>query len=371
MREDSGGPHVQNTVRRGWAGALLAVALVLSACGTVPGGQSGGAATEPAATTSASGSTSATPSPTTKPTTKPSTPSKPALVLAKGAKGERVRELQVRLRQLDWYAGVITGKYGSETVKGVKGFQGKRGLKKTGLVDPTTWAQLKKRTKTPTKDQKHNVLRAGPAIYQQGSSGDKVRELQARLKQIGWFSGLVTGTYGSATASSVRGFQGKRDIPVTGQVDARTWSRLVAMTRTPTEDAKHNRLPKPSAAGLDRRCLTGRAICISKGNNSLTWVVDGKPQLRMDVRFGAVGTPTREGSFAIQRKERTWTSTIYHSKMPYSMFFSGGQAVHYSSDFAARGYAGASHGCVNVRNLAGISSLFSQAQVGDKVIVYR
>ena len=100
-------------------------------------------------------------------------------------------------------------------------------------------------------------------------------------------------------------------------------------------------------------------------------MVDGKAQLTMDVRFGAVGTPTREGSFSIQRKERTWTSTIYHSKMPYSMFFSGGQAVHYSSDFAARGYAGASHGCVNVRDYDGIRWLFDRVQVGDKVIVYR
>lgn len=366
---------MRTTARAGWAGAILAFALVLPGCGTVPGGQPGGAATEPAPATSAPSSVSTepttSPSPAARPVdTKPSKAPKPALVLAKGAKGERVRELQVRLRQLDWYAGSISGTYGSGTVKGVRGFQGKRGLKKTGSVDATTWSQLKKRTKTPTKDQRHNVLRPGPAIYRQGSSGDKIRELQARLKQIGWFSGSVTGSYGGATTSSLRGFQGKRGIPVTGQVDARTWSRLVAMTRTPTADAKHNRSPKPSAAGLDRRCMTGRAICISKRTNSLTWVVDGKPRLRMDVRFGAVGTPTREGSFSISRKERSWTSTIYHSKMPYSMFFSGGQAVHYSSDFAARGYAGASHGCVNVRNLAGISSLFSQSRAGDKVIVY-
>jgi peptidoglycan hydrolase-like protein with peptidoglycan-binding domain len=368
---------VRFIARTGWAGALLATALLLPACGSVPGGGAGGAVTEPAPVTSASTASaeptpSPSPSPTKKPTAaKPPSAPKPALVVAKGAKGERVRELQVRLRQLDWYSGSITGRYGKSTVKGVKGFQGKRDLKKTGNVDAKTWSQLKKRTKAPTKDQKHNVLRPGRAIYQQGSSGDKVRELQARLKQIAWFSGPVTGTYGSATAQAVRGFQDKRDIPETGQVDARTWSRLLAMTRTPTDDAKHNRLPKPSKTGLDKRCLTGRAICISKSSNSLTWVVDGKPQLRMDVRFGAVGTPTREGSFSIQRKERTWTSTIYHSKMPYSMFFSGGQAVHYSSDFAARGYAGASHGCVNVRNLAGISSLFSQARTGDKVIVYR
>ena len=58
--------------------------------------------------------------------------------------------------------------------------------------------------------------------------------------------------------------------------------------------------------------------------------------------------------------------------MPYAMFFSGGQAVHYSPDFAARGYNGASHGCVNVRNLSADPVRCSaQVRVGDKVIVYR
>jgi lipoprotein-anchoring transpeptidase ErfK/SrfK len=102
----------------------------------------------------------------------------------------------------------------------------------------------------------------------------------------------------------------------------------------------------------------------------LVWVIDGKPQLRMDVRFGSFETPTREGAFSVGWKSRNHVSTIYHTPMPYAMFFSGGQAVHYSADFAARGYAGASHGCVNVRNLSGISSLFGQVRVGDKVIVY-
>ena len=104
--------------------------------------------------------------------------------------------------------------------------------------------------------------------------------------------------------------------------------------------------------------MTGRALCISKATNSLVWVIDGKPQMRMDVRFGSQELPTREGSFSVGWKSRNHVSTIYHTKMPYAMFFSGGQAVHYSPDFAARGYNGASHGCVNVRNLAGIQSLF-------------
>lgn len=133
----------------------------------------------------------------------------------------------------------------------------------------------------------------------------------------------------------------------------------------------YNRVPEPSAAGLDPRCLTGRAICVSKRTNSLVWVVEGQARLRMDVRFGSDRPLTREGSFRVGWKSRHHFSSLYDTSMPYAMFFSGGQAVHYSPDFfAARGYSGASHGRVNVRNLAGIRALFASARVGDKVIVY-
>ena len=36
-----------------------------------------------------------------------------------------------------------------------------------------------------------------------------------------------------------------------------------------------------------------------------------------------------------------------------------------------RGYAGASHGCVNVRNMGSLAALFAQVRVGDTVVVHR
>jgi len=294
----------------------------------------------------------------------------PAL-MSKGDSGTKVRELQHRLRQLNWFEGTITGNYGGTTVTAVRGFQAKRMLQPTGAVDARTWSTLVAMTRKPTSDEMTNRLVAGPAILKLGSSGDRVRNLQARLRQIGWYSGKITDFYGSATLTAVSGFQGRRAIPVTGEVDQRTWDRLVSMSRAPTSDEMHNVVPKPaSSSGLDARCMTGRSLCISKRTNTLVWVVDGKPKLRLDVRFGSYETPTREGAFAIGWKSEEHVSTIYHTPMPYAMFFSGGQAVHYSADFAERGYAGASHGCVNVRNLNGIRWLFSQVQVGDKVVVY-
>jgi len=227
------------------------------------------------------------------------------------------------------------------------------------------------KTQKPAATQQKKKLVAGPAIMACGSQGDRVRGLQARLQQIGWYSGNVTGFYGSVTTTAVRGFQARRAIPITGQVDQRTLDRLVAMTHQPTANELRNITPTTSSGKLDPRCMTGRALCISKRTNSLVWVINGRPQLRTDVRFGSYQTPTREGSFNVGWKSRNHFSTIYHTSMPYAMFFSGGQAVHYSSDFAARGYSGASHGCVNVRNLSAIAVLFDQVRVGDKVIVYR
>ena len=60
-------------------------------------------------------------------------------------------------------------------------------------------------------------------------------------------------------------------------------------------------------------------------------------ELTLDTRFGGNGYVTREGQFSVYRKSRDHVSTIYDTSMPFAMFFSGGQAVHYSPDFAATG----------------------------------
>ncbi|MZD05009.1 L,D-transpeptidase family protein [Streptomyces sp. SID5785] len=210
---------------------------------------------------------------------------------------------------------------------------------------------------------------APKTLYKPGDTGKQVRDLQARLRQVAWLFEGPTGTYGPATTKAVKGFQGKRGLPQTGTTDSVTWARLLKMTHTPTRDELYAAGGQP-AAKPDPRCMTGRVLCISKTSRTLSWMVDGKRLMTTDVRFGSQYTPTREGLFHVDFKSRDHVSTIYHTPMPYAMFFSGGQAVHYSSDFAARGYAGASHGCVNVRDKAKIASLFDQVRAGDKVVVY-
>lgn len=215
-----------------------------------------------------------------------------------------------------------------------------------------------------------------PPVMAVGSSGENVRELQVRLTHLSLFDADVTGYFGTVTKAGVAAYQQSKGEDPTGELYADVWAAIQAETPQPTDDELYPPPPDEPPivippGGLDSRCMTGRVLCIDKTDRVLRWVVNGKPLLEMDARFGSVpATPTREGLFHVYWKDRDHVSSIFESQMPDAMFFSGGQAVHYSSDFAARGYNGASHGCINIRDRAHLDWLFDQVTVGDAVVVY-
>lgn len=129
--------------------------------------------------------------------------------------------------------------------------------------------------------------------------------------------------------------------------------------------------PAPAdASHMPAACAKGRVVCIDKTTKTVDWVVNGQLRLTMDARFGSARTPTRDGTFTLYRKSEKHVSRLYGISMPFTLFFDGGQAVHYSADFAKRGYKGASRGCVNTRDRASMKKLFHAARIGDRVHVY-
>ncbi|MFG3252353.1 L,D-transpeptidase family protein [Streptomyces sp. NPDC048172] len=237
------------------------------------------------------------------------------------------------------------------------------------VTKPTSATPRPERS-TPTGPPRTARPAAHPVLMRSGAEGPRVRELQARLRQLKLFDRNPTGYYGSVTADSVRAFQRQQGLTRTGTVTDTVWSALRARTHAPSR----SELRPPTSLPLDDpdpRCMTGRVLCVSKESRTLAWMVDGKVRSAMDVRFGSAYTPTREGEFKVDFKSRRHHSTIYDTPMPYALFFSRGQAIHYSADFAARGYTGASHGCVNVRDKKKIAALFDTVKPGDKVVVYK
>ena len=200
---------------------------------------------------------------------------------------------------------------------------------------------------------------ASGQILQSGSTGSAVYRLQRALERSNTgdffaYSYYTTG-FGNVTERGLRAWQSSNGYPSTGVITVGSDQWLTLMSQF-----------KP----YDRRCYTGRVLCVSKMDRELYSMQDGKVVRHYPARFGASNTPTREGTFKVYYKDMDHVSSLYHTSMPYAMFFSGGQAVHFSPDFAARGYSGASHGCVNIANQDGAAWLYANTPTNTKVVIY-
>lgn len=198
-----------------------------------------------------------------------------------------------------------------------------------------------------------------------GSDGSKVAMLQYFLDKNKHhdylaLSGSYTTHFGDVTKTALRKWEKANKRTVDGRitVSSKEWNLLRSQVKKPK---------------LDQRCLKGAlVVCASKKNKRLYVVEHGKVTRSYDARFGRPGYETRNGVFHIFRiSGKNAVSSEYHTPMPFAMTFSGGQAVHYSPSFAANGYYGGSHGCINLRDYGGTKWLNREVRIGTKVVVYK
>ncbi|MHA6760564.1 L,D-transpeptidase [Streptacidiphilus sp. PAMC 29251] len=102
----------------------------------------------------------------------------------------------------------------------------------------------------------------------------------------------------------------------------------------------------PNAAGL---CPTnlGRIACVDLTHQRM-WIQVGKKVVfgPVQVRTGRRGYATRTGLWHIYSRQINHWSTLYNVAMPYSEFFSGGEALHGLNEPMST--PPGSHGCVNM-----------------------
>lgn len=63
-------------------------------------------------------------------------------------------------------------------------------------------------------------------LYKRGSSGQRVTEIQTRLKNWGYYAGEIDGVYGSRTEAAVRWFQRQNGLSADGQAGPQTLAAL-------------------------------------------------------------------------------------------------------------------------------------------------
>ena len=113
----------------------------------------------------------------------------------------------------------------------------------------------------------------------------------------------------------------------------------------------------------------GRIACVDL-TRQLMWVQAGRRLLfgPVRVRTGRAGYVTRPGLWHIYFRNADQWSSLYDVAMPYSQFFSGGEAFHGLNGESMSTPPG-SHGCVNM-NTWDARSLWGILRLGDPVMIF-
>ena len=173
-----------------------------------------------------------------------SSSSSSATRLEKGSTGSAVKDLQTKLKKLGYYDAYVDGDYGDTTVAAVKAFQKKYNLTADGIAGKETLRKLDSVYKNANSDKDDDSLRMG-------DSGSAVKDLQTKLKKLGYYSGTVDSTFGSGTYTAVRAFQKKYNLTADGVAGSETLKKLDSVYKN-ADSAKDD--------GSLRKGATGSAV---------------------------------------------------------------------------------------------------------------
>lgn len=234
---------------------------------------------------------------------------------------------------------------------------------------PTTTKTTAKPSPTPTKTTSAPAPGAcAKQVVKYRTKSACAKEAQTMLKAAGFYTGSVDGRIGVGAVNAVLNYQRSRGLADTGMVDAPTWAALYSKKAA----------IKPA---LPARCKgPGVVLCASKAERKMYVMKNGALVKTIRVRFGGFTNQrdgklrvhhTRKGTYRVYKKHPNPYSARYGAGvMPYSVMFDPNMYVHYSADFASKGYTTSSHGCVNVGSLAEAKWVYNFTPVGSTVVVY-
>lgn len=180
-------------------------------------------------------------------------------LLQKGMSGEQVVQLQKDLKRLGYFDEECTGYYGDVTKQAVMNLQGSQGYIKDGIAGSQTLSLIESLLKERTSYD---------GILQEGSSGDHVANLQEDLSELGYFSGDVTGYFGSITKNAVIAFQKAYNLYCDGVVGSKTIS--VIKQALQNDKSYSNVLLKKGMSGSEVKTLQNNLTAIGVYSGTCT-----------------------------------------------------------------------------------------------------
>ncbi|MBE5768696.1 MAG: hypothetical protein E7333_03785 [Clostridiales bacterium] len=300
-----------------------------------------------------------------------------------GSQGQLVKNLQTRLLVLGFYGGKISGNYLTATLDAVTAFQAKNGLIANGVADPDTQAILYDRnargyndsplpaaTPAPVKEPSFLVDESSEAfatpaptvaftkIMKYGDASPEVKVVQARLTDLGFYEGPISGNYLGHTRNAVKAFQEHHAMEADGIMGESTWNLLFNDDAVLSAEESPRPTPAPTPVPF--------AITVDVTNQVTTvYTRDEYGDYTVVVRqmlcsTGTKGYPSDVGEFVLTGRRARWCDfpqwgghAQYWTKINESIAF---HSVVYNTvdtmDLSVKSYNNlgkrASHGCIRL-----------------------
>ena len=203
----------------------------------------------------------------------------PGTPLRVGSTGPNVVTLQVALNRIAQSYPAIPkiptadGIFGPRTEATVRAFQEIFNLSPDGVVGPATWYAIVRLYTAVTRlaelrsqgQQFYAINWSPPNALQEGSTGEKVRQLQYMLAILSDYIPsipplTVDGVYGPATRRAVLAAQRRFGLPETGSVDPRTWDEIYDQFSGIENTSLRSRETFPNTSTVTQSAGSGRTV---------------------------------------------------------------------------------------------------------------
>lgn len=303
-----------------------------------------------------------------------------------GSSGEDVKRLQTRLTELGYYHGKISGNYLEGTQSAIRSFQEKHGEAATGEADVDTQTLLYSggavgrnvkaeadATATPEpvdfflveEDEVTGELPPTAPPYVEftkqlkyESSGKRVKQVQERLTELGYYEGPISGNFLGHTRNAVKAFQEHNALEVDGVVGEDTWNLLFNSmdVRRPEDPPRPTPVPTPVPFAITVDVKNQVTTVYGRDENGDYTVVIRQ----MLCSTGTRGAPSDVGDWVLSGRTARWcyfpkwgSYAQYWTKINSSIAF---HSVIYNSvdtmDLSVKSYKAlgsrASHGCIRL-----------------------
>ena len=209
--------------------------------------------------------------------------------------GDKVIQLQDRLRTLGYFEGAPTGGYYAVTASAVEAFQRMAGLPVNGRVAsaetlaalyadgaPKSNGEIFTPTPVPTAEPE-GLMKFGMR------DSDGIRQAQKRLTDLGYFHNSLTGNFFDETKKAVEAFQKAAGLPVNGNViDEETLNALYSETAPGLNGGEEPVTPTPLPTATPKPEIVIDNEAAAK-QNPLSYGDSGTPVWRMQDRLRQLG----------------------------------------------------------------------------------